>query len=39
EPALSELEAPPAAAEWLTEPAPPAQGHSTRDRALLDLVP
>ncbi|WP_177243724.1 PAS domain S-box protein [Bradyrhizobium sp. Gha] len=34
-------EAPPAAAaaEWLTEPAPPAQGHSTRDRALLDLVP
>lgn len=32
-------ETPPAAAEWLTEPAPPAQGHSTRDRALLDLVP
>ncbi|WP_456790274.1 PAS domain-containing protein [Bradyrhizobium sp. USDA 4472] len=34
-------EAPPAvaAAEWLTEPAPPAHGHSTRDRALLDLVP
>lgn len=29
----------PAAAEWLSEPAPPAQGHSTRDRALLDLVP
>jgi PAS domain S-box-containing protein len=39
EPAMSELEAPPAAAEWLTEPAPPAQGHSTRDRALLDLIP
>ncbi|MET4803623.1 PAS domain-containing protein [Bradyrhizobium sp. LB11.1] len=34
-----EPEAPPAAAEWLTEPAPPAHGHSTRDRALLDLVP
>lgn len=29
----------PAAAEWLSEPAPPAQGHSARDRALLDLVP
>jgi PAS domain S-box-containing protein len=39
EPVMSELEAPPAAAEWLTEPAPPAHGHSTRDRALLDLVP
>ncbi len=39
EPVMSELEAPPAAAEWLTEPAPPAQGHSTRDRALLDLIP
>ncbi|HEV2154542.1 PAS domain-containing protein [Bradyrhizobium sp.] len=34
-----EAEAPPAAAEWLTEPAAPAHGHSTRDRALLDLVP
>lgn len=34
-----EPEAPPAAAEWLSEPAPPAQGHSARDRALLDLVP
>ncbi|WP_426411607.1 PAS domain-containing protein [Bradyrhizobium ganzhouense] len=34
-----EPEAPPAAAEWLTEPAPPAHGHSERDRALLDLVP
>lgn len=34
-----ESETPPAAAEWLSEPAPPAQGHSTRDRALLDLVP
>ena len=39
EPLISELEAPPAAAEWLSEPAPPARGHSTRDRALLDLVP
>ncbi|MBR1089557.1 PAS domain S-box protein [Bradyrhizobium manausense] len=39
EPVTSELEAPPAAAGWLTEPAPPAQGHSMRDRALLDLVP
>ena len=36
---ISETLAPPAAAEWLTEPAPPAQGHSTRDRALLDLIP
>ncbi|MCK1391700.1 PAS domain S-box protein [Bradyrhizobium sp. 1] len=32
-------EAPHAPAEWLTEPAPPAHGHSARDRALLDLVP
>ena len=39
EPVITEPEAPPAAAEWLTEPAPPALGHSTRDRALLDLVP
>jgi PAS domain S-box-containing protein len=39
EPEISELEAPPAAAEWLTEPAPPARGDSLRDRALLDLVP
>ncbi|SFN61224.1 PAS domain S-box-containing protein [Bradyrhizobium sp. Ghvi] len=39
EPVISELEAPPAAAEWLAEPAPPAQGHSARDRALLDLIP
>ncbi|MBR0867485.1 PAS domain S-box-containing protein [Bradyrhizobium diazoefficiens] len=29
----------PHAAEWLTEPAPPARGHSMRDRALLDLLP
>lgn len=36
---ISEPGTPPAAAEWLSEPAPPAQGHSTRDRALLDLVP
>lgn len=34
-----EPEAPHAPAEWLTEPAPPAHGHSMRDRALLDLVP
>ncbi|MCG2642578.1 MULTISPECIES: PAS domain S-box protein [Bradyrhizobium] len=39
EPLISELEAPPAAAEWLSEPAPPAYGHSSRDRALLDLIP
>ncbi|WFU79986.1 PAS domain S-box protein [Bradyrhizobium sp. CIAT3101] len=35
----AEPDAPPAAAEWLIEPAPPAHGHSMRDRALLDLVP
>ncbi|UFW48584.1 MULTISPECIES: PAS domain-containing sensor histidine kinase [Bradyrhizobium] len=35
----AEAEAPHALAEWLTEPAPPAYGHSMRDRALLDLVP
>lgn len=34
-----EPEAPPAAAEWLTEPAPPARGDSARDRSLLDLLP
>ncbi|WP_342738107.1 PAS domain S-box protein [Bradyrhizobium sp. B117] len=34
-----EPEAPQTAAQWLTEPAPPALGHSMRDRALLDLVP
>jgi PAS domain S-box-containing protein len=34
-----EPETPHAPAEWLTEPAPPAHGHSTRDRALLDLLP
>ncbi|WP_234685343.1 PAS domain-containing sensor histidine kinase [Bradyrhizobium monzae] len=39
DPGISDPGAPPAAAEWLTEPAPPAQGHSARDRALLDLVP
>lgn len=39
EPVISEPGAAPAAAEWLSEPAPPAHGHSTRDRALLDLVP
>ncbi|GGI25010.1 PAS domain-containing protein [Bradyrhizobium guangdongense] len=40
EPAISELAAPPAAAaEWLTEPAPPARGDSARDRTLLDLMP
>lgn len=36
---MAEPEAPHAPAEWLTEPAPPAHGHSMRDRALLDLVP
>ncbi|EHR05775.1 PAS domain-containing sensor histidine kinase [Bradyrhizobium sp. WSM471] len=34
-----EPEPPHAPAEWLSEPAPPAHGHSTRDRALLDLLP
>ncbi|MDA9505797.1 histidine kinase [Bradyrhizobium sp. CCBAU 11386] len=33
------IEAPHTPAEWLTEPAPPARGHSMRDRALLDLLP
>ncbi|MBR0783608.1 PAS domain-containing sensor histidine kinase [Bradyrhizobium iriomotense] len=41
EPLLSEPEPlpPPAPAEWLTEPAPPARGASMRDRTLLDLLP
>jgi PAS domain S-box-containing protein len=39
EPQPPEPEASPAPAEWLTEPAPPAHGHSVRDRALLDLLP
>jgi PAS domain S-box-containing protein len=39
EPEISELAAPPAAAEWLTEPAPPPRGEGLRDRTLLDLVP
>lgn len=34
-----EPETPHAPAEWLTAPAPPAHGHSRRDRALLDLLP
>nr|GAJ31142.1 non-motile and phage-resistance protein [Bradyrhizobium sp. DOA9] len=35
-----EPESPPqAAAEWLTEPAPPPRGISARDRTLLDLLP
>ncbi|WP_448041038.1 PAS domain S-box protein [Bradyrhizobium liaoningense] len=34
-----EPEAPHTAAEWLTEPAPPARGMSARDRTLLDLLP
>ncbi|WP_431201318.1 PAS domain-containing protein [Bradyrhizobium betae] len=38
EPLPPEPEPPHAPAQWLTEPAPPAHG-STRDRALLDLVP
>ncbi|MBH5398480.1 PAS domain S-box protein [Bradyrhizobium sp. CNPSo 4010] len=32
-------EPPQAAAEWLTDPAPPPRGMSTRDRTLLDLLP
>lgn len=39
EPAASEPGPPHAPAEWLTEPAPPAHGHSARDRTLLDLLP
>ncbi|QPF90868.1 PAS domain-containing protein [Bradyrhizobium commune] len=39
EPPPVEAGAPPAAAEWLTEPAPPARGDSARDRTLLDLLP
>ncbi|MET4043225.1 PAS domain-containing protein [Bradyrhizobium sp. RT6a] len=35
----SDPETPHTPAEWLTAPAPPAHGHSTRDRALLDLLP
>lgn len=38
-PLTPEPEAAHAPAEWLTEPVPPAHGHSVRDRALLDLVP
>jgi PAS domain S-box-containing protein len=30
---------PQAAAEWLTEPAPPPRGEAARDRTLLDLMP
>ncbi|UWU72900.1 PAS domain S-box protein [Bradyrhizobium sp. NC92] len=36
---VPEPEAPQAAAEWLTEPAPPPRGASARDRTLLDLLP
>lgn len=39
EPPVPEPEPPHAAAEWLTEPAPPARGASARDRTLLDLLP
>lgn len=39
EPPAVQPEAPHAPAEWLTEPASPAHGHSARDRALLDLMP
>ncbi|PJG50059.1 PAS domain-containing sensor histidine kinase [Bradyrhizobium forestalis] len=35
----AEPEPPQAAAEWLTEPAPPPRGASARDRTLLDLLP
>ncbi|MGL9623284.1 PAS domain S-box protein [Bradyrhizobium sp. U531] len=41
EPPAPEPESEPqqAAAEWLTEPAPPPRGMSARDRTLLDLLP
>jgi PAS domain S-box-containing protein len=39
EPSTPAPEATHAPAQWLNEPAPPAHGHSTRDRALLDLLP
>lgn len=39
EPPIEAADAPHTPAEWLTEPAPPARGHSMRDRALLDLLP
>jgi PAS domain S-box-containing protein len=39
EPSTPAPDAPHAPAQWLNEPAPPAHGHSTRDRALLDLLP
>ncbi|MDA9489338.1 PAS domain S-box protein [Bradyrhizobium sp. CCBAU 11361] len=39
EPPIEAPDAPHTPAEWLTEPAPPARGHSMRDRALLDLLP
>ncbi|WP_375305715.1 PAS domain-containing protein [Bradyrhizobium sp. A11] len=39
EPPAPEPTPPQAAAEWLTEPAPPPRGMSARDRALLDLLP
>ncbi|MDE5446144.1 PAS domain S-box protein [Bradyrhizobium sp. CSA207] len=39
EPPMPAREAPQRPAEWLSEPTPPARGHSPRDRALLDLLP
>lgn len=39
EPPAPEPGLPQAAAEWLTEPAPPPRGASARDRTLLDLLP
>ncbi|MHC4050231.1 PAS domain-containing sensor histidine kinase [Bradyrhizobium sp. 25ACV] len=39
EPPAPEPSPPQAAAEWLSEPAPPARGASARDRTLLDLLP
>lgn len=39
EPTAPEPEVPPAAVEWLSEPAPPPRGDSVRDRTLLDLLP
>ncbi|MHC4041138.1 PAS domain-containing sensor histidine kinase [Bradyrhizobium sp. 23AC] len=39
EPPAPEPSPPQAAAEWLSEPAPPPRGASARDRTLLDLLP
>ncbi|WP_018318276.1 PAS domain S-box protein [Bradyrhizobium sp. WSM2793] len=39
EPPAPQPSPPQAAAEWLSEPAPPPRGASARDRTLLDLLP